>query len=152
MSRLNGRRIVVVLIGVVLIGTGVAACGGTSESNHSDCDTVRAMLDYNTQYNASIQESAQAGDPDGSSLTRYQEWAERLHRYADEVQDQSLARQGDALAQLADETVDFVKTSRAGPARETAADESQDAQNYTRLAEQFREGVMALDQACPGGS
>lgn len=105
------------------------------------------MLEYNTEFNASIQQSADAGDPEGSSVSRYQEWAERLQQYADEIHDDTLAAEGDTMARLADETVGFVETSRAA----SAGDASREAQSYADLAQQFQDSVAGLDQVCPRG-
>ncbi len=138
-------------IGLSVIVAGLVSCSPAAD-DHVDCDTVRAMLEYNTEFNASIQQSANAGDPEGSSVSRYQEWAERLQQYADEIHDDTLAAEGDTMARLADETVGFVETSRAGPAGDNAVDDAREAQTYANLAEQFQESVTALDQACPGAS
>lgn len=152
MSRLNRWWLIGVIVGVVAIIVGVLAVTLTSSRDHSDCSTVRAMIEYNTEYNASIEESVEAGDPEGSSLPRYQEWAARLQRYADEIHDSNLARHSDTLAQLADETVGVVEARRADPAQGEATEMPQHAQDYARIAEEFQDSIATLDQACPGGS
>ncbi|WP_199255639.1 hypothetical protein [Mycolicibacterium mengxianglii] len=110
------------------------------------------MIDYNKAFDASVQASADAGDPSGSSRPRYQQWAAQLHQYADEISDEAVAEQADKLAVLADQTVGVVERVRAEPTELDSQAMPRYAQDYARVGQEFHRNLVALDQACPGGS
>ncbi|WP_431237439.1 hypothetical protein ACQ86B_22215 [Mycolicibacterium aichiense] len=134
----------------VVVVVVVAVLGVVKLVRHapSDCDTVHAMVAYNTQFDTAVQESANAGDPNGSSVAEYQKWAARLHEYAGQIKDSQLAQPANAVAGLADQMVDVVPRVRAESAANSANPPPSVAE-YGRIGRDFHDNFAKLKNACP---
>lgn len=147
---MSARKWWIIGAAVVAVVVAVAVLGVVKLTRHapSDCDTVHEMVTYNTQFNASIKQSASAGDPIGSSVADYQKWAARLHEYAGQIHDSKLTEPANAVAGLADQMVAVVPRVRADSA-DTTVNPPQSVIDYSRIGHEFHDNFTKLEQACP---
>ncbi|OYN77083.1 hypothetical protein [Mycolicibacterium sphagni] len=136
-----------VIVAVVAVVT-VFAIVKLTRHKPSDCDTVRAMMAYNVDFNQQVQRSANEGDPAGSTDADYQKWAARLHQYAGQIHDPKLSEIANGAAGLADQTVALVPQVRAD-SDNTASAPPRSVNEYSRVALQFRDDFAKLKSSCP---
>ncbi|OBB22009.1 hypothetical protein A5792_08290 [Mycolicibacterium peregrinum] len=141
------------ILGVIGVAAMVAVAGGVfvlSNRPASDCAVVRSMLDYNKQFGEGVNAKTDAWTETTDS--DYTQWATHLRGFADQIRDDpGLAEHADKLADLADQTVKLVPQARADlstqPQEATAPPPS--AREYSRIAKEFNDNLVALDNACP---
>lgn len=135
---------------VVIVAVVVAVFGIIKATRHatSDCDTVHAMIDYNKQFNKSVEQSANSGDPSGSTEADYQKWAAQLHDYAGRIRDPQLTEPATAVAGLADQMVEVVPKVRA-ESTAPSAHTPPSVVEYGRIGRDFKDNFAKLNQACP---
>ena len=116
----------------------------------SDCQVVRAMIDYNKSQSRIL---ANAFDPDQGkepSVSDYQNWANQMQGYAARINAPNLAAQAQRLADEANKMTDLVKQARSDTS--VPADPSAPppwARPYADLSKQFHSDLAALNRACP---
>lgn len=108
----------------------------------SDCASVRSMIDYNKQFNDSVESSTEKGTQ--PSVAACQDWASQLSHLAGQVHDPTLAQQAGTVAALAGQTVTIVQRFRADASDAAGPD----AQDYGRIGKEFNPNLVALNQAC----
>lgn len=148
-SALSGRR--GILIGA-LIAAVVAVVAGivVYRSSHrapTDCDTVHAMLEYNSQFKDQTKASAATGGTDPVSEQQYREWADRLRDYASRVtasgpSDRGLSGNATTAADLAGRLADLVPKYRANP------DDKAVTREYAGIGIEFGNAINRLEYAC----
>jgi hypothetical protein len=115
-----------------------------------DCDSVRAMINYNKQFGESIEQQAAGDEGTEPAVTRYQVWATKIAGYGAQIRDPQLAERMSNLANLADETVALVPRVRADDSGSPGSPPApQDVADYGRIGKEFNSNLVALDQACP---
>jgi len=105
------------------------------------------MMDYNKQAG----QQAQAGGWGETAKPDYAEWARQLRDYADQITDPRLAGHADRLADLAEQTAGLAPRAQAEmSATPQPTDLPSSAREYSRIAKEFDDNLVALDGACPG--
>ncbi|OMC05697.1 hypothetical protein A5733_18635 [Mycobacterium sp. NS-7484] len=115
----------------------------------SKCAVVQSMIEYNKQFDHNVKTNTEAGIETTDS--DYRQWAAQLQEFADQIQDDpALGERATKMAELADQTAELVPRARADlssmPQAATAPPPS--AREYSRIAHEFHDNLMALDGAC----
>ena len=138
-------------IGVGMVLTVALVVGVTLviSNSTSDCDTVRAMIAHNNEFNEHIDSAAADGvQPD---VGEYQSWALQMRRLAEKVRDPALAERAHTVANLAEESVPmaemYLEDDEVGAHYNSAP--PQYIKDYSRIAGQFHEGLATLREKCP---
>lgn len=139
------RRGVVVALAVVVGIVAVVAGALLYRSLHrgpSDCDTVQAMLDYNSAFNDQTKASSGPDKPVLVSEEQYREWADRLKDYAGQISDETLSGNAMTAADLAGQLADLVPKYRAKP------DDPAITRQYAGIGIEFGNAVNRLEYGC----
>lgn len=119
-----------------------------------ECAIVRSMIDYNKQVNQEINDRTDARVE--TTESDYRQWATHLRDLADQIPDdeRSLDEHATNIADLADQLVELYPRFRAEslsrPPLETDPPQlSQLLREYSRMAKEFDDNLIALDSACP---
>jgi hypothetical protein len=138
-------------IGAAAIAVVVAVVGWQlwRQSQPPPCETVRAMLEYNSEHSAAIGDQVDSPAGQQAPLADYERWAHRMHEYADAISDPELAPHVQRLAKLSDRTVGIV-----GEAREETRESPHTAtprwvETYVEIDGEFRREVSTLEAKCP---
>ncbi|MFN8071584.1 MAG: hypothetical protein U0R66_07205 [Mycobacterium sp.] len=139
------RALLVGGVVVVLLAAGVWFFR-SSHRTASGCDTVHAMLAYNSQF-AEQMKSSTAPDKAGAvAPEQYREWASTVKDYAGQISDPELSGKAQTAADLAGRLADLVPRYRAKP------DDPAAAREYADLGIQYGNAISRLDYAClPAG-
>lgn len=116
----------------------------------SDCAVVRSMIDYNEQFNQHVNKKSE--DQTETPESDYAQWSERLRGFADQIHDNpDLAEKTDAIADLAGQYAVLVPKFRAESSARSPLETNpspSDAE-LSRIAKEFDDNLVALDNACP---
>jgi hypothetical protein len=138
----------VVVLACVVVAAGMLLW---PKQSHTDCDTVRELFAYTKQHNDALIAKANV-DEGQPSISDAQEWATRLHGFADQIRDQKLAAQTSHLADLADQQIDALERGQAGAS--VSPDPNLPAGHwdsvYFEVGQQFAAQANDLHAACPG--
>ena len=145
---MTGRR--AVLLGGVVAGIIAAAVGMWSyRSAHrapSGCDTVHALIAYNTQFTEKMKSSAGTGKAATVTPEQYRQWAARVKDYASQISDPQLAGKAGTAADLAGRLADLVPRYRANP------DDADAVRDYAGIGIEYGNAINRLDYSCLPGS
>lgn len=108
----------------------------------SDCDTVRDLVAYNSQFSEQTKASAKTNNPDLSTTEQYRQWASTIKDYASKLDDPALAARAQTAAELAAKTADLVPRYRAKP------DDAAIAREYAGIGIEYGNAIKKLDYAC----
>ncbi|MBP2450955.1 hypothetical protein [Mycolicibacterium lutetiense] len=108
------------------------------------------MIAFNKQFDQDV--NSRTGADDEITDADYSKWATQLQGFADQIQDDpGLVEHADKMADLADQTAKLAPRIRADlsamPRQATAPPPS--AREYSRIAKEFNDNLIALDSACP---
>jgi hypothetical protein len=148
LRRPRGAWLIGLITNVVIAAT-AAWWLTTLHHSNPDCQTARAMIDYNKSQDQLL---ANAFNPEAGtqpSLGDYQNWANHLHDFAARITAPELASHAHKLADDAERMVTLVTQARADTS--VLADPSAPppwAQPYSELAEDFHSQLIALDESC----
>jgi|688.fasta_scaffold219632_2 hypothetical protein len=139
------RRKLLAAAGAALVV--VAAVVGIllSRSSHRtspDCDTVRALIEDNSQFRDRMRASAGQKDSDPASAEEYRQWAERMTGYADKISQPDLADRAKIAADRAHRLADLVPRYRAKP------DDPATARDYAGIGIEFGNAISRMEYAC----
>jgi hypothetical protein len=121
------------------------------QSSPSDCQVVRAMIDYNRSQGRILAGAFKPEQGSEASVSDYQDWANHLQGYAARIRASDLAIHAHRLADEANQMVELVKQVRSDTSvpADPGAPPSW-AQPYAHLSTQFHSELVALNKACPG--
>lgn len=108
----------------------------------SDCDTVRDLVAYNSQFSEQTKTSAKTNNPDLSTTEQYRQWASTIKDYASKLDDPTLAARAQTAAELAAKTADLVPRYRAKP------DDAAIAREYAGIGIEYGNAIKKLEYAC----
>ena len=140
------RRRGVLVGGGVLVAIIAVAVGAWSYSSAhrapSGCDTVHALIAYNTQFTEKMKSSA--GTDKASTVTpeQYREWATRVKDYASQISDPELAGTAGTAADLAGRLADLVPRYRAKP------DDAAAVRDYAGIGIEYGNAINRLEYSC----
>jgi hypothetical protein len=135
-----------VLVGGVVAAVIAACLGGwfyqSSHRSVSDCDTVHALLAYNSQFADQMKASTAPDKARAVTPEQYREWASTVKDYAGQISEPELAGKAQTAADLAGRLADLVPRYRAKP------DDPAAAREYADLGIQYGNAISRLDYAC----
>jgi lipopolysaccharide export system protein LptC len=114
-----------------------------------DCDTVRAMLDYNKSHNSRMAEDTSSTPEQEAGIDQYQEWASQIQHYSEKIADPELATHAQRFADLAKQTVILVKAARDETQHSSDRGTPKWVQDYAVIESQTRTELGSLSTRCP---
>ena len=114
----------------------------TSHRAPSGCDTVHALIAYNTEFTEEMKSSAGTEKASAVMPDQYREWAARVKNYAGQISDPELSGKADTAAAAAGRLADLVPRYRAKP------DDPVIAREYAGLGIEFGNAINRLEYAC----
>jgi hypothetical protein len=139
--------VAVVVLACVVVAVGMLLW---PKQSHTDCDTVRELFAYTKQNNEALIAKTNIDPSQQPSVSDYQEWASRLHGFANQIHDQKLAAQTSHLAEFADKQLDALKRGRPSGSPDQNPPEPGWANDYFQAGQQFAAQANDLHAACPG--
>ncbi len=138
------RRRALLVGGVAVVLAAVLATWFYRSSHRAvpGCDTVHALLAYNSQFADQMKSSTAPDKASAVTPERYREWASKMQDYAGQISDPELSGKAQTAADLAGRLADLVPRYRAKPGDPAAARE------YADLGIQYGNAISRLDYAC----
>lgn len=106
------------------------------------CDTVHALIAYNTQFTEQMKSTADTDKASTVTPDQYRQWAQRVKDYAGQISDPALAGTADTAAVLAGRLADLVPRYRANP------DDAAAARDYAGIGIEYGNAISRLDYSC----
>lgn len=145
----KNRWTVAVIIATLAIVASVALIFIERRPESSDCDTVRAMLDYNTAHNSEMAANPDSTTQQEAGIDQYQEWASRIELYSENIADPEIAVHTQRFADLAKQTVTLARKARDETQHSTDRGTPSWVQDYAAIESKSRAEIGALDAKCP---
>ena len=141
---MNRRRALVVGVVVVTLLAAVLVISWYRSAHRapSGCDTVHALIAYNTEFTEQMKSSAETDKATAVTPDQYRQWAARVRDYAGQISDPELAGKASTAADLAGRLADLVPRYRAKP------DDAAAARDYAGLGIEYGNAINRLEYAC----
>lgn len=110
------------------------------------CDTVRALINYNTEFTEQSKGSADTDQAKAVTPDQYRDWANQMRDFASAISNPELAGKADTAADVAGRLADLVARYRANP------DDAAVARDYAGLGIEYGNAISRLEYSClPAG-
>jgi len=141
---MNRRRALVVGVVVVALLAAVLAISWYRSAHRapSGCDTVHALIAYNTEFTEQMKSSAGTDKATAVTPDQYRQWAARVRDYAGQISDPELAGKASTAADLAGRLADLVPRYRAKP------DDASAARDYAGIGIEYGNAISRLEYSC----
>jgi hypothetical protein len=138
------RRALLVGGGILAVVAAVVAVlvYRSSPRSPSGCDTVHALIAYNTRFTEQMKSSADTDRASAVTPDQYREWAARVKDYAGQISDPALSGKAGTAADLAGRLADLVPRYRAKP------DDAPVTREYAGLGIEYGNAISRLEYAC----
>lgn len=139
------RRRAVLVSGLVVMLIAAAVAMWMYRSSHrapAGCDTVHALIAYNTEFAAQMKSAADSDKASSVTPDQYIEWAERVRDYAGRISEPELSGKANTAADLAGRLADLVPRYRANP------DDPATSREYAGLGIEYGNAISRLEYAC----
>lgn len=139
------RRRAVLVGGVVFALIAAAIVAWTYRTSHrapSGCDTVRALIAYNTEFTEQSKGSADTDRAKAATPDQYRDWANHMKDFASAISNPELAGKADTAAVVAGRLADLVPRYRANP------DDAAVARDYAGLGIEYGNAISRLEYSC----